>query len=45
MTMEEAVLLVLRATIEGESGDTLILKMGEPILIQDIAKKLISINN
>ena len=42
MTMEEAVLLVLRATIEGESGDTLILKMGEPILIQDIAKKLIS---
>jgi dTDP-glucose 4,6-dehydratase len=41
MTMEEAVHLVLRATIEGESGDTLILKMGKPILIEDIAKKLI----
>ncbi len=42
MTIEDAVMLLLRATIEGESGDTLILKMGEPILIQDIAKKLIS---
>jgi FlaA1/EpsC-like NDP-sugar epimerase len=41
MTMEEAVYLVLRATTEGESGDTLILKMGKPILIHDIAKKLI----
>jgi dTDP-glucose 4,6-dehydratase len=41
MTMEEAVHLVLRAIIEGESGDTLILKMGEPVLIKDIAEKLI----
>jgi dTDP-glucose 4,6-dehydratase len=42
MTMEEAVHLVLRATVEGETGDTLILKMGKPILIQDIARKLIN---
>jgi len=42
MTMEEAVHLVLRATVEGETGDTLILKMGKPILIKDIARKLIN---
>jgi len=42
MTMEEAVHLVLRATVEGDTGDTLILKMGKPILIQDIARKLIN---
>ena len=41
MTVEEAVHLVLRATIEGQSGDTLILKMGNLIFIKDIAEKLI----
>jgi FlaA1/EpsC-like NDP-sugar epimerase len=33
--------LVLQAATQGESGDTLILKMGEPILIKKIADKLI----
>jgi FlaA1/EpsC-like NDP-sugar epimerase len=42
MTIEDAVHLVLRAANQGESGDTMILKMGDPILITDIAKKLIS---
>lgn len=41
MTLEDSVHLVLQAAIRGESGDTLILKMGEPILIKDIAAKLI----
>ena len=41
MTLEDSVHLVLQAAIQGESGDTLILKMGEPILIKDIAAKLI----
>jgi len=41
MTIEDSVHLVLQAAIQGESGDTLILKMGEPILIKDIAAKLI----
>jgi FlaA1/EpsC-like NDP-sugar epimerase len=41
MTLEESVHLVLQAATQGESGDTLILKMGEPILIKNIAEKLI----
>ena len=41
MTLEESVHLVLQAATQGESGDTLILKMGEPILIREIADKLI----
>ena len=41
MTLEESVHLVLRAAVEGESGETLILKMGKPILIKKIAEKLI----
>jgi len=41
MTVEEAVHLVLRATIEGKSGDTLVLKMGNLIFIKDLAEKLI----
>jgi len=41
MTIEDAVHLVLRAATQGESGDTLILKMGDPVSIMDIASKLI----
>ena len=41
MTLEESVHLVLQAATQGESGDTLILKMGKPILIKTIADKLI----
>ena len=41
MTLVDSVYLVLQAAIQGESGETLILKMGEPILIKNIAAKLI----
>ena len=41
MTIEDAVHLVLRAATQGESGDTLILRMGDPVPIMDIANKLI----
>ncbi len=41
MTIHEAVHLVLRASILGESGETLILNMGLPVKILDIAQKLI----
>jgi FlaA1/EpsC-like NDP-sugar epimerase len=41
MTIEDAVHLVLRAATQGESGDTLILRMGDPVSIMDIANKLI----
>ena len=41
MTIEDSVHLVLQAATKGDSGDTLILKMGKPILIKDLAQKLI----
>jgi FlaA1/EpsC-like NDP-sugar epimerase len=41
MTIHEAVHLVLRSSIIGEGGETLILNMGEPVKILDLAKKLI----
>ena len=44
MTLEESVHLVLQAATQGESGDTLILKMGKPILIKEIADKLIKVS-
>ena len=44
MTLEESVHLVLQAATQGESGDTLILKMGKPILIKTIADKLIKMS-
>lgn len=42
MTIHEAVHLVLRATRIGQNGETLILDMGDPVKILDIAKKLIA---
>jgi FlaA1/EpsC-like NDP-sugar epimerase len=41
MTIHEAVHLVLRSSILGENGETLILDMGAPVKILDVAKKLI----
>ena len=41
MTIEESVHLLIRAAVNGNTGETLILKMGEPILIKSIADKLI----
>jgi FlaA1/EpsC-like NDP-sugar epimerase len=42
MTIHEAVHLVLRASRIGQSGDTLVLEMGDPVRIFDIAQKLIA---
>ena len=41
MTVEEAAGLVLQAAVIGRPGDTLLLKMGEPLNIQALAEDLI----
>jgi FlaA1/EpsC-like NDP-sugar epimerase len=41
MTIPEAVHLVLQAAVIGESSETLILDMGNPVKIVDVAKQLI----
>ena len=41
MTIPEACQLVLQAAVIGASGETLVLDMGEPIKIADVAKTLI----
>lgn len=43
MTIPEAVTLILQATAIGESGQIMILNMGEPIKIVDLAKQLVEI--
>ena len=43
MTIPEAVTLILQATAIGESGQIMILNMGEPIKIVDLARQLIEI--
>jgi FlaA1/EpsC-like NDP-sugar epimerase len=43
MTIEEAVLLVLQAAAIGENGQVLVLDMGEPVRIVDLARQLISL--
>ncbi len=42
MTISEAVHLVLQAAVLGESGETLILDMGDPIRIVEVAERLIA---
>lgn len=42
MTIHEAVHLVLRSAILGRNGETLILEMGQPVKILELAKKLIA---
>ena len=42
MTVKEAVRLVLQSAVIGESGETLILDMGGPIKILEVAKRLIA---
>ena len=41
MTIEEAVHLVLKSPMVSSTGDTLILEMGNPVKIYDLAKELI----
>lgn len=42
MTIQEAVLLVLQASVLGDSGEVLILEMGDPMRINDVAERLIN---
>jgi FlaA1/EpsC-like NDP-sugar epimerase len=44
MTIPEAVSLVLQAFVIGNSGDILVLDMGEPIRILDMAKTLVQLS-
>lgn len=41
MTIPEACQLVLQASVVGESGETLVLDMGDPVRIADVARTLI----
>ena len=41
MTISEAVHLVLQAAAIGESGETLVLDMGDPVRIKDVAEQMI----
>jgi FlaA1/EpsC-like NDP-sugar epimerase len=42
MTVEEAVQLVIQAAAVGRSGDALVLDMGEPVRIADVARQMAS---
>jgi FlaA1/EpsC-like NDP-sugar epimerase len=44
MTVREAVSLVLQASVIGDSGDTLVLDMGEPIPILELVQTLIKLS-
>lgn len=44
MTVEEAVQLVIQAAAIGRDGEALVLDMGQPVRIDDVARQLISIS-
>jgi FlaA1/EpsC-like NDP-sugar epimerase len=44
MTIPEAVQLVLQATVLGRGGEVLMLDMGDPVRIQDLARDLIELS-
>ena len=44
MTVEEAVQLVIQAGAIGEDGEVMILDMGEPVKIVDVARQLIAMS-
>jgi FlaA1/EpsC-like NDP-sugar epimerase len=44
MTVQEAVRLVLQAGAIGGAGETLVLDMGEPVVIADVARRLIELS-
>jgi FlaA1/EpsC-like NDP-sugar epimerase len=44
MSIPEACQLVLQAAAEGEGGDVLVLDMGEPVRIQEIAERMIELS-
>ncbi|ALA66435.1 nucleoside-diphosphate sugar epimerase/dehydratase [Corynebacterium lactis] len=45
MTIPEASQLVLQATVVAESGETLVLEMGKPVRIADLARNLIKLHD
>jgi FlaA1/EpsC-like NDP-sugar epimerase len=45
MTIPEAVQLVIQAGAIGESGEVLVLDMGDPVRIYDVAKRLVAQSN
>ncbi len=45
MTIPEAVTLVLQAALLGKGGEVMVLDMGEPIMIKQIAEELIKLHN
>lgn len=44
MSIDEACQLVLQSAAHGDAGDTLVLDMGEPVRIQEIAERLIELS-
>ena len=44
MTINEAVQLILQAAALGRSGETFVLDMGDPVLIEDLARDLIQLH-
>lgn len=44
MTVNEAVQLILQSAALGRSGETFVLDMGEPVLIEDLARDLIQLH-
>jgi FlaA1/EpsC-like NDP-sugar epimerase len=45
MTVEEAVQLVIQAGAIGRNGEALVLDMGEPVRISDVASRLAGMSN
>lgn len=44
MTVSEAVQLVIQAAAIGSDGDALVLEMGDPVRIQDVAERMIALS-
>lgn len=44
MTIREAISLVLQASVIGDNGDTMVLDMGEPVSILELARTLIQLS-
>ena len=44
MTIREAALLVIQAGAMGKGGDVFLLKMGEPVLIMDLARQMVRLS-